>query len=188
MTTYIDDTVVEEIPREPETWDEAAETCVSLICLPSTRSRLRLIEGSGVNVNDIRKQLDSMIKTSNNNSKCLISDDEWLLSWETLGSVAYEAARSGEIIKKNNENNINEFTSVLVKKQNDYGSDNIIRFGRIGLLVRLHDKVARLENLIKKKADPINESLYDNYMDVINYCAIGMMVEQEWFTLELSKK
>lgn len=186
--TYINNTVVEELPKEPDTWDEAAGICVSLICLPSSRSRLRLVEGSGVNIHDIRKQLDSMIKTSNKHSNYLISDDEWLLSWETLGSLSYEVARSGEIIKNNNEENIIDFTSVLVKKQKDYGSDNIIRFGRIGLLVRLHDKVARLENLIKKQANPINESLYDNYMDVINYCAIGMMVEHEWFTLEMNEK
>jgi hypothetical protein len=83
---------------------------------------------------------------------------------------------------------VDELTSVLIKKQKDYGHDNINRFGRLGLLVRVHDKVARIENLMRRGTSPENESLRDNYMDVINYCAIGMMVEMDWFLLELASQ
>jgi hypothetical protein len=83
------------------------------------------------------------------------------------------------------EINAQELLDVIISKQKDYGHDNILRFGRIGILVRIHDKIARLENLARRAAEPKNESLRDNYMDVINYCAIGMMVEVEWFQLEL---
>ena len=80
---------------------------------------------------------------------------------------------------------MSELTNLLIRKQKDYGHDNINRFGRMGLLVRVHDKVARLENLTRRGLGPENESLRDNYMDVINYCAIGMMVEMGWFLLDL---
>lgn len=77
---------------------------------------------------------------------------------------------------------------ILVKKQMDYGHENIKRFGRIGLIVRIQDKVARLENLISKGIDedgPQNESLLDNVIDVMGYSAIGIMWEKEEFLLPL---
>lgn len=74
----------------------------------------------------------------------------------------------------------------LVRKQTDYGHDNIARFGSRGLLVRMHDKVARLENIVSKGADPKNESLFDNFMDVVGYSAIGCMWEADEFLLPLA--
>lgn len=74
----------------------------------------------------------------------------------------------------------------LVRKQTDYGHDNIARFGSRGLLVRMHDKVARLENIISKGVDPKNESLFDNFMDVVGYSAIGCMWEADEFLLPLA--
>jgi hypothetical protein len=77
--------------------------------------------------------------------------------------------------------------STLVRKQRDYGHENIRRFGSQGLYVRLHDKVARLENLLSSGASPENESLQDNVMDVVGYCAIGCMWEAEKFLLPVSR-
>ena len=77
---------------------------------------------------------------------------------------------------------------VLVKKQMDYGHNNIKRFGRIGLIVRMQDKVARLENLMSKydeDSTPQNESILDNVIDVMGYSAIGIMWEREQFLLPL---
>lgn len=74
----------------------------------------------------------------------------------------------------------------LVRKQTDYGHDNIARFGSRGLLVRMHDKVARLENIVARGTDPKNESLFDNFMDVVGYSAIGCMWEADEFLLPLA--
>jgi hypothetical protein len=71
----------------------------------------------------------------------------------------------------------------LVRKQKDYGPENIRRFGRKGLLIRLHDKVARLENLDGGGRDPENESVIDTFLDIIGYCAIGIMWERDEFLL-----
>jgi len=78
---------------------------------------------------------------------------------------------------------------ILVKKQSDYGHNNIKRFGRTGLIVRIQDKVARLENLMAKGIDeenePQNESITDNVIDVMGYSAIGIMWERGEFLLPL---
>jgi len=76
--------------------------------------------------------------------------------------------------------------ATLCRKQNDYGHENIARFGRLGLLVRVHDKIARLHNLLAKGGVPQNESIEDTYVDIVGYSAIGIMVERGWFGLQLS--
>lgn len=78
--------------------------------------------------------------------------------------------------------------ATLCRKQNDYGHENIARFGRLGLLVRVHDKIARLNNLLAKGGVPQNESIEDTYVDIVGYSAIGMMVERGWFGLQLSNQ
>ena len=62
-----------------------------------------------------------------------------------------------------------EALSVLVSKQMDYGPANIALApgGPInGLLVRLFDKLHRLENLTATGATPEHESLEDTFLDV----------------------
>jgi hypothetical protein len=83
--------------------------------------------------------------------------------------------------------NLQYVHEVLCRKQHDYGHENIQRFGRAGLMVRVHDKVARLENLIGNGSQPNNESIQDNVMDVIGYAAIGIMWESGTFLLNLEQ-
>ena len=50
------------------------------------------------------------------------------------------------------------------------------------VLIRLSDKMARLETLIlKTHEDPVNEPIVDTYKDIIGYCALELlyMVENE---------
>jgi hypothetical protein len=50
-------------------------------------------------------------------------------------------------------------------------------------MVRCHDKVARLENLLAAGREPRNESIHDTYMDLAGYSAIGIMWERNEFLL-----
>lgn len=79
----------------------------------------------------------------------------------------------------NVEEAIVEASHVLVTKHKDYGPSNISDAPGgplVGLSVRLHDKVARLTNLMDKQ-DKINyEPLHDTFLDIANYGIIGMMV------------
>lgn len=94
---------------------------------------------------------------------------------------------SGELDKsKKMQDLCAHILATLCRKQNDYGHENIARFGRLGLLVRVHDKIARLNNLLAKGGVPQNESIEDTYVDIVGYSAIGMMVERGWFGLQLS--
>lgn len=100
--------------------------------------------------------------------------------WAVIGADALEWGM-------NNGFKINEDTLVktLIRKQRDYGPENIRRFGRQGLMVRMHDKIARLENLTLKQDDPNNESIDDTVMDIAGYAAIGIMWENQKFLLPL---
>jgi hypothetical protein len=106
--------------------------------------------------------------------------------WHTLGSkaVAY-AQHLGMVNGAAPELEAGAMADLLCRKQHDYGHENIARFGFQGLLVRVHDKVARLENLINSDKSPENESIKDNLLDVIGYCCIGMMLEEGTFLLAL---
>jgi len=66
-------------------------------------------------------------------------------------------------------------TETLIKKQKDYGPENIARFGLNGIVIRTHDKVARLENLRAKDSDGQNESFDDTLLDIIGYSAVAIM-------------
>lgn len=81
-----------------------------------------------------------------------------------------------------------EISAILARKQHDYGPANITRFGRHGLMVRCHDKIARLKNLhLSRSGQAANEALSDTYIDIIGYATIGMMLEREWFLIPLDR-
>jgi len=81
-----------------------------------------------------------------------------------------------------------ELTELLIAKHHDYGPQNILKFGELGVLVRISDKLERLLNLHKKGFDPLNESALDNFFDIAGYAVIGVMLRKGWFEIPLSEK
>ena len=72
-----------------------------------------------------------------------------------------------------------ELIGLLISKHNDYGPKNISGSpgGPInGLRVRMHDKLARINNLIDNNKDPEHESLEDSFRDMANYAVIALLV------------
>lgn len=72
-----------------------------------------------------------------------------------------------------------ELLDVLLKKHEDYGPKNISQTpgGPLnGLNVRMYDKIARLDNLLKSGNAPRNESIRDTFIDLANYAIIGLLV------------
>lgn len=197
--TVVDDEFAETILQEPITWEDAADIVISEIF------EFNLVPGSHT-LELARAQLDFMI--SRNIARVTAGDETsstWMTSeemydfWKILGWSAADAANSLGIpffslpadwlLDDGNRGKIKYLMSSLVSgKQRDYGPENILRFGRIGLLVRCHDKIARLENLAARGVPPVNESIADNYIDVIGYCVVAMLLERGWFTLPLAKK
>jgi len=73
----------------------------------------------------------------------------------------------------------NELQTLLISKHNDYGPKNISDSpgGPLnGLRVRIHDKQARINNLLDNEKSPKHESLEDSFKDMANYAIIGLLV------------
>ena len=82
-----------------------------------------------------------------------------------------------------------ELLDLLLSKHKDYGSKNISDApgGALnGLRVRMHDKLARINNIYEYMEDtkgfqPAHESLEDSFKDMANYAIIGLLVMRgEW--------
>jgi hypothetical protein len=75
---------------------------------------------------------------------------------------------------------------LLAQKHEDYGPSNISDApgGALnGLSVRLHDKVARLNNLLSNNKKPKNEAIEDTFIDILNYALIALLViDGKWDT------
>ena len=81
-------------------------------------------------------------------------------------------------------NTVKELSDLLLSKHKDYGPKNISQApgGAInGLRVRMHDKLARINNLIDSGVNPEHESLEDSFKDMANYAIIGLLVlRKQW--------
>jgi hypothetical protein len=77
-----------------------------------------------------------------------------------------------------------ELVELLLSKHKDYGPRNIADApgGALnGLRVRMHDKLARINNLYDTNAFPEHESFEDSFKDMANYAIIGLLVLRgEW--------
>ena len=76
-------------------------------------------------------------------------------------------------------NTTKELSALLLSKHRDYGPKNISLApgGALnGLRVRMHDKLARINNLVESGATPDHESLEDSFKDMANYAIIGLLV------------
>lgn len=107
--------------------------------------------------------------------------EDMRVAWRKFGAMARALGQELEfpIFSKNSD----PVHHVVCRKQRDYGHQNIARFGRQGLMVRMHDKVARLENLLSSGRRPNNESIEDNIVDLIGYSCLGIMWEDGTFML-----
>ena len=149
-------------------WDDAADQALLMILND-------LNHATPVGIPEIRFILDNIID----------SGDTAPFGWINLGASAVALARSWALLPEADLPARQQIVKLLVRKQRDYGHGNIARFGHVGLFVRMHDKVARLENLLDTGKAPENESIHDNLMDVVGYSAIGIMWSLGTFMLPL---
>jgi hypothetical protein len=80
-----------------------------------------------------------------------------------------------------------ELVFLLESKQKDYGprSVNDAPGGPItGLLVRLHDKFSRANNIASKNKTPNNESLRETFIDIAGYALLAILVIDDNFPKE----
>ena len=72
-----------------------------------------------------------------------------------------------------------EGLELFKRKNQDYG-DAFANYGVLGVLVRMGDKIARLQSISKKSVSLVNsESLRDTLIDLHNYSAMAIMLLDE---------
>ena len=72
----------------------------------------------------------------------------------------------------------NEALDLFARKNADYG-DAFAEFGTLGVVVRIGDKIFRLNSLTKRKENTqmvTDESILDTYEDLFNYTAMAVML------------
>jgi hypothetical protein len=78
----------------------------------------------------------------------------------------------------------------VAKKQRDYGPNNVSKFGVSGLVVRIHDKIARLDNLLsssrKGQNSVKNETVFDTLLDIVGYSTVALLWVNGWFLTPMS--
>lgn len=74
-----------------------------------------------------------------------------------------------------------ELAGLLIKKNNDYGDSFSKQYSKYGLtsaLIRMDDKMQRLENLNKNEAE-VNESKKDTLQDLSGYALLAYIEESK---------
>lgn len=73
----------------------------------------------------------------------------------------------------------NEALELFIKKNIDYG-DAFAKFGTIGVLMRIEDKIQRALSITKNGVNLINdEGIRDTLLDLHNYAAMALMLLDE---------
>jgi hypothetical protein len=70
---------------------------------------------------------------------------------------------------------------IFIQKHKDYGKDNILDNGELGIIFRINDKLRRLQNLASKNNQPNNESITDNWQDIAVYAVIALLLRDDRF-------
>jgi hypothetical protein len=155
--------------RVVDTWEQSASQWVMHVASFATE--------------EIETNNAKLMRLCESAKKCLFDDDDLPVSllWTEIGIEAIQELRLRGVWDSG------EMCSLLVSKQHDYGHRNITAFGLRGVLVRLSDKIERLNNLKSKKSKAQNESLLDTLRDIVGYCVIALMLNDETFHLELGE-
>ncbi len=80
------------------------------------------------------------------------------------------------------DQSLKKVKKLLVAKHHDYGDGNLDKYGFLGIVIRMSDKLARLENLMFKE-HLVNECIDDTILDLIGY-AIQIDIRLEGYNGE----
>jgi hypothetical protein len=72
---------------------------------------------------------------------------------------------------------INNLHRLLKQKHAAYGSRNLLKHGLDGIVVRMDDKIARLQNLLHHNAPQNDESITDTLMDIAGYAIQAILLK-----------
>jgi hypothetical protein len=160
--------------RKPSTWEEAADTCLSTIL--STWSEPYAPAGPEQAASWLRCDLDALVQDSFHGDL----PSSWYMP--ALACNARDA-----LVARDAMPTIEQIVRILADKQANYGTGNILSFGEKGIIIRVSDKVARIENMLARDRVDEGEPIEDAYLDIIGYATIALMLERGWFELPLAR-
>jgi hypothetical protein len=100
-----------------------------------------------------------------------------------IKGIAMSIAFLNEMTGGDKDYILNNAHKLAVSKHHDYGSENILKFGLLGIIIRTSDKTSRLVNLFKEKRNPKTDSIKDTFYDIINYCAYALiLIDDKWIS------
>jgi hypothetical protein len=75
---------------------------------------------------------------------------------------------------------LDDIQKMLRAKHHDYGVDNLKKRGLLGIMVRLDDKMARIDNLSNNqntdKQPQVDEKISDTLMDIAGYAIQAILL------------
>jgi hypothetical protein len=170
----------------PKTWDDAAQLCADKIDAKRNDGVQHPNRDDGeAMLNDMRVSFDDFAAWSYGRELTELDRNVITEYFIALAIVTLDTAPHYDNVGVS-LTSAEEILPLLRRKQEDYGYQNIHRFGTDGIIVRAHDKIARIENLTDLQVEGRNESLIDSFTDLIGYCIIGMMEVQGIWMLPLS--
>ena len=167
-------------------WEQAADSTVKEIYDLAFSDGLTDIN---VMVKMMRHKLDDMINMTGG----LKDTTSPVVEYAARQMWAFLARHALIILSKTgNRPDPELLVELFVSKQRDYGSENIAKFGTAGLLIRIHDKIARLENIMDRSSGNFNtavqvnavagETIIDTLHDVVGYATIALM----WLKIDVN--
>lgn len=164
------DTTIRQSVKLADTWDRSATQWV--VHLSSSKKADGKTE---FNIADMRTLIDDCVKL-------LPSNPGLQTILETIAQLTIGEMRRRETWDSG------YMVETLCRKQHDYGHGNINRFGLMGVLVRMSDKVERFMNLGLTGRTAMNESTHDTLLDIVGYSVIALMLLDDTFNLELGEE
>jgi len=87
------------------------------------------------------------------------------------------------------ESVLKELLEMFLKKHRDYGKNNILDMGELGIAYRISEKFNRIKHLLRNGREPENESLEETWIDIGVYAVIAVLLRRGWFKrLEVKEK
>lgn len=87
------------------------------------------------------------------------------------------------------ENTLDRSYIFLKEKVSDYGVESFKNGGAILIITRMHDKFARMGNLLRSKEEPNFESIRDTIRDIHGYSTILLgLIDEDYADLEELKE
>ena len=74
-----------------------------------------------------------------------------------------------------------EMLEMFKKKHKDYGKENILDMGELGIAFRISEKFNRIKHLLLQGKKPENESVEESWIDIGVYAVIAVLLKRSWF-------